>query len=69
MTRTELQEFLDDPREDVGIRVYRVIMKENCSLVAVTSIIMYGYPDWKTYGVPLWMQLGHEDEIAIMAFV
>jgi len=44
-------------------------MKENCSLVAVTRIMVYGYPDWKTYAVPLWVQLvEHADEIKIVAF-
>ena len=44
-------------------------MKENCSFVAVTSIIVYGYPDWKTNGVPLEVQLvEHANEIRIVAF-
>jgi len=44
-------------------------MNENCSLVAVTSIIVYGYPDWNTNAVPLEVQLvEHADEIRTVAF-
>lgn len=46
-----------------------MIMKENCSFVAVTSIIVYGYPGWNANAVPLDVQLvEQEEEIRIVAF-
>src|SRR5690348_4342558 len=48
--------------------LYRVIMKENCSLVAVTSIMVYGYPDWNVNAVPVDVHVGQVDDIRIVAF-